>query len=58
MAGGQPCRERKAVGTEAKEVASVTPPSRNDVVNQDHVEGFSAKKEFTSTYIQDIIIVF
>jgi hypothetical protein len=31
---------------------SVTPPSRNDGVNQDHVEGFLAKREFTSTCIQ------
>jgi hypothetical protein len=33
-------------------------PSQNDGVNQDHVEGFSAKWEFTSTCIQVIIIVF
>jgi hypothetical protein len=36
----------------------VTLPSRNDGVNQDHVEGFSVKREFTSTCIQSIIIVF
>jgi hypothetical protein len=26
---------------------TVTPPSRNDGVNQDHVEGFLMKREFT-----------
>jgi hypothetical protein len=36
----------------------VTPPSRNDGVNQDHVEGFLAKREFTGTCIQAIVIVF
>jgi hypothetical protein len=39
-------------------IPGVTPPSRNDGVNQDHVEGFSVKREFTSTCIQAIIIVF
>jgi hypothetical protein len=37
---------------------TVTPPSRNDGVNQDHVEGFSTKQEFTSTCIQGITVVF
>jgi hypothetical protein len=36
----------------------VTTPSQNDGVNQDHVDGFSVKRKFTSTCIQDIIIVF
>jgi hypothetical protein len=36
----------------------VTPPSRNDGVNQDHVEGFLVKREFTGTCIQAIVIVF
>jgi hypothetical protein len=40
------------------EMVFVRPPSRNDGVNQDHVEGFSVKREFTSTCIQAIIIVF
>jgi hypothetical protein len=35
----------------------VTPPSLNDGVNQDHVEGFSMKREFTSTCIQTIIVL-
>jgi hypothetical protein len=30
----------------------VTPHRENDGVNQDHVEGFSVKREFTSTCIQ------
>jgi hypothetical protein len=29
----------------------VTPPSRNDGVNQDHIEGFSAKRGFTTPCI-------
>jgi hypothetical protein len=36
----------------------VTPPLRDDGVNQDHVEGFSVKRELISTCIQAIIIVF
>jgi hypothetical protein len=39
-------------------MVSVTPPSRNDGVNHDHVEGFSVKQEFISTCIEAIIIVF
>jgi hypothetical protein len=38
--------------------ACETPTSRNDGVNQDHIEGFSVKREFTSTCIRAIIIVF
>jgi hypothetical protein len=38
-------------------IPGVTTPSRNDRVNQDHVEGFSSKREFISTCIQTIIIV-
>jgi hypothetical protein len=49
--------EKAAADKEAAE-AAVTPPSRNDGANQDHVEGFSVKQEFTSTCIQAIIIVF
>jgi hypothetical protein len=37
---------------------TITPPSRNDGVNQDHTEGLSMKREFTSTCTQAIIIVF
>jgi transposase-like protein len=44
--------------SEDSKVDYATPPPRNDGVNQDHVEGFSAKREFTSTCIQIIIIVF
>jgi hypothetical protein len=36
---------------------TVTPSLQNDGVNQDHVEGFSVRREFTSTCIQAIIIV-
>jgi hypothetical protein len=39
-------------------VPLVTPPSRNDGVNQDHIEGSSVKREFTSICIQAIIIMF
>jgi hypothetical protein len=38
-------------------IPGVTSPSRNDGVNQDHVEGSSVKREFASTCIQTIIIV-
>jgi hypothetical protein len=37
---------------------SVTTPWRNNGINQDHVEAFSMKREFASTCIQTIIIVF
>jgi hypothetical protein len=36
----------------------VTPPSRNDGVSQDHIEGSSAKQEFIRTCIQAITIMF
>jgi hypothetical protein len=32
----------------------ITPHRRMMGINQDHVEGFSAKQEFISTYIQTI----
>jgi hypothetical protein len=35
-----------------REEIIVTPPSQNDGVNQDHVEGFLVKREFTSTCMQ------
>jgi hypothetical protein len=37
---------------------AVTPPLESDGVNQDHIKGFLVKREFTSTCIQTIIIVF
>jgi hypothetical protein len=44
--------------TQKQQMLTVTPPSQNDGVNQDHIKGFSLKREFTSICIQVIIIVF